>query len=591
MNISLFLTVKSSKLREEFQSDHTLVYQSILSGMLLLDAIEFTEKGTLHPEKSEKLDKKKFKKLYEEGIALLHSHRELYLFISNCYTKEDEKLRWSTSISDQSVVPVVKELLPSIAFKLNDLHEAEIHVTKDSANFIKYIGDNWSEGKNAETLLSKYFIDDNNDNEKEINCIEWVRDKKCGESHMQGWKYLSIAKSKLLESVYPKVYSFCIGDVIDRYCVKSVWITKVKDQEHTKYASFFPESLEDIRDIMFNIYRKGAIKWTYENSFNAEMKDLEDEYVASIMESLEVINGLSDPFDARRSTRKTRLLMYFNTFLSYNDKQEGQETNISNETSNNHNLKRKKMKDGMFGNMMEKFKSMIVPVTDPNLKITMDGNVAVRNGEGEYISINADNELVNYPADFTISVPIYVMKKPFASIQLGEIVKKGNSYAKVIGKNPDGTLKCLSFTGYTTTKKGITDFMLGASYADVVVNIMNIQNAGINPMMLALMNNDGNMSSKEMMMLMMMSGGMNGGGMNPMMLMLLAGDKGGDSSMSKMLEVMMMSQMFSGGNMNGMNNMFGNMGGMFGGQMPNPFQMFQKAGPKKPATEKSETEE
>jgi hypothetical protein len=38
------------------------------------------------------------------------------------------------------------------------------------------------------------------------------------------------------------------------------------------------------------------------------------------------------------------------------------------------------------------------------------------------------------------------MKKPFASIQLGEIVKKGNSYAKVIEKNPDGTLKCLSFT-------------------------------------------------------------------------------------------------------------------------------------------------
>lgn len=258
------------------------------------------------------------------------------------------------------------------------------------------------------------------------------------------------------------------------------------------------------------------------------------------------------------------------------------------------------MKDGMFGNMMEKFKQMIVPVTDPNLKITMDGNVAVRNSDGEYVSINADNEIVNYPADFTLTVPIYVIKKPFVSIQIGEILKKGNNYVKVIGKNTDGSLKCLSFTGSITSKKPVTDFMLGASYADVVVNIMNIQNTGINPMMFALMNSEnGEMSSKEMMMFMMMSGGMNGGmgQMNPLMLIMLMGDKNG-GSMSKMLEFLMMSQMFGGGQqqnqMGGLNMGFGN---MFGGtqQMTNPFTaMFRgmtgQSPQPKAQTETAETE-
>ena len=252
------------------------------------------------------------------------------------------------------------------------------------------------------------------------------------------------------------------------------------------------------------------------------------------------------------------------------------------------------MKDGIFGNMMEKFKAMIVPVTDPNLKITMDGNVAVRNSDGEYVSINTDNEIVNYPADFTISVPIYVIKKPFSAIQAGEILKKDRSYVKVIGRNSDGSLKCLSFTGYTTNKKPVTDFMLGASYADVVVNIMNIQTAGINPMMLMMMNNEGSeMSSKDMLMFMMMSGGMNGnsigmGQMNPMMLMMLMGDKGGGSS-SKMLEVMMMSQMFGqGGGFNG--GMFGGFNGasnmMNQNQVKDFFSMFtnkeKKKAPKTP---------
>lgn len=233
------------------------------------------------------------------------------------------------------------------------------------------------------------------------------------------------------------------------------------------------------------------------------------------------------------------------------------------------------MKDGMFGNMMEKFKAMIVPVTDPNLKITMDGNVAVRNNDGEYVSINADNEIVIYPADFTISVPIYVIKKPFSAIQPGEILKKSRSYVKVIGRNNDGSLKCLSFTGDTTNKKPVTDFMLGASYADVVVNIMNIQAAGINPMMLMLMNNEGGeMSTKDMMMFMMMAGGMNGsmGQMNPMMLMMLMGDKAGGST-NKMLEVMMMSQMFGGGN--GFGGGMGNMFNGFGNGMNNMMSQFQ----------------
>ena len=108
-------------------------------------------------------------------------------------------------------------------------------------------------------------------------------------------------------------------------------------------------------------------------------------------------------------------------------------------------------------------------------------------------------------------------------------------------KNDNGTLQCLSFSGYSSNRREIKDFMLGQALVRVVVNMFSgMTTGGFNPMMLALADNE-DMDMKDLMMIQMMQG--NGGSFNPMMLMMM--DKGGDNSM---FETMMMMQMMGGQN-------------------------------------------
>lgn len=570
--------------------DDSALYQTVLTGMLLYDAMHYACFGTssyIENERRLAWTKKDTKELMWQG-AKMYSEASgerdgLALFVT--LNPGRSAFSW-TYIPRNTYLPIIVNVLPMvIAYPFY-----ELHLTKDICPILR-----------RDHFESLSFTD----------AIKYDRTRTTALKRMEGYLYV--------KPDYSSFSSFRlapIGSRLDAETKSKIWMTKKalhgpeeldsEDEDNKKILPCYPVSISDVKDIAFAAYSNDSVIVQSDPLHKTIVSDLYNEYVVK----------LSDLFSSyflskeERHIAKSRIIKYFNIFLYHKPKQEIGESIIDHEMSvslkdNIINNNKKEMKDGMFGNMMEKFKQMIVPVTDPNLKITMDGNVAVRNSDGEYVSINADNEIVNYPADFTLTVPIYVIKKPFVSIQIGEILKKGNSYVKVIGKNTDGSLKCLSFTGSITSKKPVTDFMLGASYADVVVNIMNIQNAGINPMMLALMNNEnGEMSSKEMMMFMMMSGGMNGGmgQMNPMMLMMLMGDKNGNGgSMSKMLEVMMMSQMFSGqqSQMGGFNMGFGN---MFGGgqQMANPFTaMFRgmtgqapqpKAHPKSPESETPETE-
>lgn len=541
--------------------DDSALYQTLLTGMLLYDAMHYACFGTSSYTENKRglaWSKKDFKELMRQGAKLYSEASEerdgLALFVT--LTPECSVFSW-TYIPRHTSLPIIENVLPMVIV----YPFYELRLTKDICPMLRGIDlESWTEAIRYDRTRTTL-----------LNCLE-------------GTLYV--------KPVYASFKLTSPGSCLDAETNSKIWITKKElhgSEEldsKDKSLTFYPESISDVRDIAFAAYCKNSMIVQSDLLHKAILSDLYNEYVVK----LSSLFSSSWLFKEERHIAKSRIIKYFNIFLYHDAKQDIGESILDHEMSENMNQSledniinnnKKEMKDGMFGNMMEKFKQMIVPVTDPNLKITMDGNVAVRNSDGEYVSINADNEIVNYPADFTLTVPIYVIKKPFVSIQIGEILKKGNSYVKVIGKNPDGSLKCLSFTGSITSKKPVTDFMLGASYADVVVNIMNIQNAGINPMMLALMNNEnGEMSTKEMMLFMMMSGGMNGGmgQMNPMMLMMLMGDKNG-GSMSKMFEVMMMSQLFGGGQqpnqMGGFNMGFGN---MFGGgqQMPNPFTaMFQ----------------
>lgn len=226
----------------------------------------------------------------------------------------------------------------------------------------------------------------------------------------------------------------------------------------------------------------------------------------------------------------------------------------------------------MLSKLTEKFKSMMVPVSDPNLKIAMDGRVAVREAKtGDWITISDSNELVRYDESFTIKVPIYTIKKAAKSIAVGDIIKNGNKYGKVLKKDDDGALKCLHFDGTKSTTKPIKDFALGGSFYDVVVNMFNMQGSNMNPLMFAMMNSDeddGGMDMKSLMMMQMLggnNGGMNMGGMmNPMMMLGLLSDKAGGSS-DKVLEMMMLMSMNQnqGNVVNPFTSMMAGMNGMF----------------------------
>lgn len=212
------------------------------------------------------------------------------------------------------------------------------------------------------------------------------------------------------------------------------------------------------------------------------------------------------------------------------------EVTVSNATKPNTIMEKK----SIFSNFIEKYKSQFIPEKDENLKLSMDGNVCVHVND-EYVGIDSENNLVSYPEEMCMEMPIFVIAKPHSQVEVGDIIKMNNHYAKVLKKNANGSLSCLSYSGYTQNKKEVKDFMLGQAYIKVVVNMFsNLSNCGFNPMMFALM--DGNMNAKDLMLLQMIQPNQKLGEINPMMLMLLA-DKNENNSM---METMLMMQMMGG---------------------------------------------
>ena len=199
-------------------------------------------------------------------------------------------------------------------------------------------------------------------------------------------------------------------------------------------------------------------------------------------------------------------------------------------------------KKSIFSNFIEKYKAQFIPEKDDSLKVSMDGNICVLINDG-YVSIDKDNNLVSYPGEMCIDVPVYLLAKPYTQVRVGDIIKINSTYSKVLKKNENGSLSCLSFSGCTQNKKEVKDFMLGQAFVKVVVNIFgNMQANGFNPMMLAMA--DDNVDIKDLMVMQMMQNN-NAHQMNPMLMMAMM-DKGEGNSM---METMLMMQMM-GGQMN-----------------------------------------
>ena len=221
-----------------------------------------------------------------------------------------------------------------------------------------------------------------------------------------------------------------------------------------------------------------------------------------------------------------------------------------------------KMKDNsMFSGIMSKYTGQFIPEKEDKVRMSLNGLLCVPQ-DGEYIGVQGDN-LVSFPEEMTLPIPVYSIVKANSSIVAGDIIKNGHNYSKVLNVNADGSLKILSFTGYTHNKKPVTDFIMGAATTRVLINMFNFDDkSGFNPIFFAMANGD-TLDVNSLMMLSMTPQGKNlfsnaGGGFNPMMLWML--DKNRQESGQDMMGMMMMSSMMGG------QNPFGN---MFG-QQPNP---------------------
>lgn len=213
-----------------------------------------------------------------------------------------------------------------------------------------------------------------------------------------------------------------------------------------------------------------------------------------------------------------------------------QETEV--EQTNSENMKKNSMVQGM----IDKMKSQFIPQKEEGVKLSMDGALCVQVND-EYVGINKEGTLVSYPAEMCIDAPVYSIAKPTKDIKEGDIIKRKNSFAKVLSVNKDGSLRCLTYSGYVSNKKEIQDFVLNQSVERVLINMFNFDNnLGFNPMIFALMDDNEGLDIKGLMMMQMMQNQNGGnanmfGGMNPMMLMMLSKD--GDSS--SMTDLILMS--------------------------------------------------
>jgi hypothetical protein len=204
----------------------------------------------------------------------------------------------------------------------------------------------------------------------------------------------------------------------------------------------------------------------------------------------------------------------------------------------------------MFSGMLTKYSGQFIPQKEDKVRMSLTGLLCVPQ-DGEYIGADNENNLVSFPLEMTLPIPVYSIVKQNSAIAVGDIVKNGSSYSKVIAINPDGSLKTLSFSGFTHNKKPVKDFMLGEATTRVLINMFNFdEKSGFNPIFFAMASGE-TMDVNSLLMLSMTPQGKNlfsnaGGGFNPAMLWML--DKNRQSGGSDMATMMLMSSMMGGQN-------------------------------------------
>ena len=217
-------------------------------------------------------------------------------------------------------------------------------------------------------------------------------------------------------------------------------------------------------------------------------------------------------------------------------------------------------KNGMFKRMLEKMKSQYMPTKSGQLKMTFDGTIVLRQVVGDeenYVGIASDNEVVSYDPEFVMDFPVYLINRPYAQVKVDDVVlvKEGKEamYGKVTKVTPT-KLEVLCFDGLNVILNKTRDALTNGETVCTVLNMFgnafaNTQN-GFNPLMLMAFGDSEKFDMETFLMISMMQNGGNMGNMmnNPMMFMMLMGNK--DGNKSDMMEKFILMNMLQNGSFN-----------------------------------------
>ena len=200
---------------------------------------------------------------------------------------------------------------------------------------------------------------------------------------------------------------------------------------------------------------------------------------------------------------------------------------------------------------MNMFKGFEFGKVDGNkVRMSMYG-LAVRNQAGTWVSydVNTGNVIDVDPFNMDGSQFMYKMPVALSQVNKGDMIIHNCKPVYVTGKDESGKLVGIDI--FDGEEKMIlpTRNMFGFNFATKVVSLMDMAGMGKpdaenpfgNMWMLALMGDGKDFDMKDFMMLNMMNGNA-GAQMNPMMMLMLMGDKGQDNDL---MMAMAMSGMFS----------------------------------------------
>ena len=200
---------------------------------------------------------------------------------------------------------------------------------------------------------------------------------------------------------------------------------------------------------------------------------------------------------------------------------------------------------------MNMFKGFEFGKVDGNkVRMSMYG-LAVRNQAGTWVSydVNTGNVIDVDPFNMDGSQFMYKMPVALSQVNKGDMIIHNCKPVYVTGKDESGKLVVIDI--FDGEEKMIlpTRNMFGFNFATKVVSLMDMAGMGKpdaenpfgNMWMLAMMGDGKDFDMKDFMMLNMMNGNV-GAQMNPMMMLMLMGDKGQDNDL---MMAMAMSGMFN----------------------------------------------